>query len=275
MKLAICNELFEGYSHQAMCEYVHDVGFDGVEFAPFTLVADHNAKNISNETVQDIFCSLSGSQLTCVGLHWLLAKTEGFYLTSPDETIRKSTGEYFATLARLCGDLGGSILVLGSPQQRNLLPGVSHQQAMEFAADTIRIALPEFEKHDIVLALEPLGPKEGNFLNTAESAIELAKLLDSPHVRLHLDVKAMASESKPIPQIIKDSDDWIAHFHANDPNLLGPGMGEVQFEPIIEALHDIKYEGWLSVEVFDYSPGVQEICQRSIDTLRRCLDLVS
>ena len=94
--------------------------------------------------------------LAVVGLHWLLAKTEGFYLTSPDDAIRRRTSEYLSELARLCRDLGGSLMVLGSPQQRNLLPGVTLPDAMRYAADCIQRALPALEESDVVLCVEPL-----------------------------------------------------------------------------------------------------------------------
>ena len=138
-------------------------------------------------------------QLQSIGLHWLLAKTEGYYLTASDAAVRAKTTEYFIELAKLCADLRGKVMVLGSPQQRNLLPGVELKEAMGYAADVIRGAVPAFEQLGVSLALEPLGPAEGDFLLTAESGIELAKMIDSPSVGLHLDVKAMSSESKPIP----------------------------------------------------------------------------
>ena len=159
-------------------------------------------------------------------------------------------------------------MVLGSPFQRNLLPGVTHDEAMDYAAQVIRAAMPVLEDCGVTLALEPLGPKEGDFLNTAELGIQLAEMVNSPNCRLHLDVKAMSTESKPIPDIIRDSRDWIAHFHANDPNLLGPGMGEVAYEPIFGALKEIAYDGWVSVEVFDYSPGAETICTESLRYMR-------
>ena len=266
MNYAICNETFQDWPFEKAFRYARECGYTGVEIAPFTINTD--AKAISAEERKTVRDQIADAGLTCVGLHWLLAKTEGFYLTTPDAKVRNRTADYLAELARLCRDLDGSIMVLGSPFQRNLLPGVTHDQAMAFAAEVIRTAMPVLEDCGVTLALEPLGPVEGDFLNTAELGIELAQMVDSPNCRLHLDVKAMSTETKPIADIIRDSRDWIAHFHANDPNLLGPGMGEVAFEPIFAALNEIGYDKWVSVEVFDYSPGAETICEKSLAYMR-------
>jgi sugar phosphate isomerase/epimerase len=292
MKFAICNEMFgDGAVSRDTFSTVRRLGYTGIEIAPFTLmppVAGGDSKGqappfdvrqIPPERVVEVRTQAEEAGLEVVGLHWLLAKTEGLYLTSPDADVRRHTAEYLRALAELCADLtsassvepGGRILVLGSPQQRNLLPGVSYEDAEAYATEVLHGAMPACREFGVTIALEPLGPAEGDFLNTAESAIRLIKLVDSPYCRLHLDVKAMASEAVPISDNILASRNWLVHFHANDPNLLGPGMGEVDFEPIFAALQEINYGGWVSVEVFKYEPSPDEIARQSIEYMRKTL----
>ena len=278
MRFAICNETFADKPLAEGFRLAADIGYTGIEIAPFTLSESLGAdaslsdvRNLSSAARQSIRACVADAGLEVVGLHWLLAKTEGFYLTSPDANVRQATAEYIIALAQLCHDLGGKVLVLGSPQQRNLLPNVSYEQAEGYAAEVLQAAMPTFEKYDSELALEPLGPAEGDFLNTAASALRLAERVGSPACRMHLDVKAMASEDLPITEIIRTNAKDISHFHANDPNLLGPGMGEVEFPPIMQALQDIDYQGWVSVEVFKYEPSGEAIARQSFANLQAAL----
>lgn len=269
MKFAICNETFQDWPFDKAFAFARRLGYTGIEFAPFTI--HKNAYEISADRRREIRRQAEDAGLEVVGLHWLLAFTEGYYLTSPEAGVRRRTSEYLGELARMCRDLGGKVLVLGSPKQRNLLPGVTHDAALEYAADVLRGVMPTLDECGVVLAVEPLGPEEGDFLRTAELGIRLIEMVASPHCRLHLDVKAMSTEDKPIVDIIRDSAAWIEHFHANDPNRRGPGMGDVDFRPILAALQEINYQGWVSVEVFDYTPGVETLARESIETLQRCL----
>ncbi len=269
MKFAICNETFQDWPLERGFQFAAECGYTGIEIAPFTIA--NYVTEISAARRDELRREADKAGLEVVGLHWLLAKTEGFYLTSPDAAVRKKTGKYFAELAQCCADLGGKIMVLGSPKQRNLLPGVSMEQATAYAAEVIESFVPALEKSGVTLALEPLSPTEGDFLQTAAEAVALAERIGSPNVRLHLDVKAMSSETLPAADLILLNGRLLAHFHANDPNLQGPGFGDEDFVPIFEALGRIDYRGWVSVEVFDYAPGIERLARESIKYMNECL----
>lgn len=273
MKFAICQELFEGWDWDRQCRFISECGYGGVEIAPYTLAAhpkdlDAGQRRLLRETA-------GSSGLEIVGLHWLLARTSGLHLTSDQADVRGATAAYLRDLADLCADLGGRVLVFGSPQQRDIPAGMSREAATGAAVDVLRQCLPRFEEREVTLCLEPLTPKETNFINTCAEAAELIAAVDHPRIALHQDVKAMLSEERPIPELIGAYKHLTAHFHVNDSNLLGPGMGETDFAPIFGALIDSGYEGWVSVEVFDYSPGCEFIATTSIGYMRETLARVA
>ncbi len=268
MNYAICNETFEGWEHARICARIAELGYTGLEIAPFTL-----APRITDVTLQrraELRKQAETTGIKIIGLHWLLAKTEGFHLTSADAATRKQTSLYLAELARAAADLGGDMLVLGSPLQRNVPEGCSPEQATDFAVDTLSHTLPALEQCNVYLCLEPLTKAETNFMNTAAEGVSLIRKLDHPFVKLHLDVKAMSAESQPTPDVIRENREFLHHFHANDPNKRGPGFGATDFKPIFQALRDVAYSSWVSVEVFDYSPDPDTIARESIRYMREC-----
>ena len=99
--------------------------------------------------------------------------------------------------------------------------------------------------------------------------MQIVREINHSNLKIHLDVKAMCSEGPPVPNIIRSvqaSD--IGHFHVNDSNLYGPGMGDVDYAPIAEAIKDVGWDKWLSVEVFKYDPNPETIARKSIEYLR-------
>ena len=268
MRYAICNETFTDWDHERICGTVAELGYVGLELAPFTfapLITDvTTARRAELRRIAD------AAGIKLIGLHWLLAKTTGFMLTSPDAEVRTRTAAYLGELAQMCHDVGGSILVLGSPLQRKIPEGATREQATDYALMTLSQVLPTLERTGVDLCLEPLGPTDSEFLNTADEGYAMMVRLNHPRVKLHLDVKAMATEPEPIPTIIHKHIAHTGHFHANDPNLRGPGFGEMDFRPIFAALKQENYQGWVSVEVFDYKPDPVTIARDSIRYMREC-----
>lgn len=270
MKFAICHELFENRGWEDQCRQIAKAGYQGIEFAPFTL--ERSPAAVSADERRAIRQIAADNGLEILGLHWLLAKTSGFHLTTDSGEVRRATAQYLVDLARLCADLGGSIMVFGSPAQRSLQPGVTWQRAFGHAVEVFREAMPAIGDLGVTICMEPLTPKETDFINTCGEATALIWAVDHPNFQLHQDVKAMlGGETTPIPDLIARYKDVTKHFHVNDSNLLGPGMGSTEYAPILRALQASGYDGWVSVEVFDYKPGAERIAQESIDYLKRVL----
>ena len=267
MKFAICNEIFHGWNLDDTLAAAARFGFDGLEIAPFTLapaVTDISAAD--RERMRE---AAARHGIEIAGLHWVLVKPEGLHVNHPDAAVRQRTARYFCDLVGFCADLGGTRMVVGSPKQRNVQPGVPPDQARRWALDTFRPAVAQAEARRVTICFEPLSPAETNFINTAAQAIEFVSELPSPRFQIILDVKAMCSESKPIPQIIRESWPHFAHFHANDRNFKGPGFGDVDFVPIAAALKEVGYDGFVSVEVFKFDEGPEAIATRSLEYLKR------
>jgi sugar phosphate isomerase/epimerase len=269
MKFAICNELFEGWAFDEMCRASKAAGYDGVEVAPFTLAP--RITEVSRERRAELRSQAADAGVEIIGLHWLLAGTQGLYLTSPDASIRRDTADYIVALANAARDLGGSLMVFGSPKQRSLLPGVTPEQAFAWATEVFRRAMPAVADAGVNICMEPLSPAETDFITTCADGERLIAAVDHPNFRLHLDVKAMSSEPTPITDLIRRYGGKAGHFHANDANLRGPGFGDIDFVPIFRALQDSGYGGWVSVEVFDYKPDPVTIATKSAEYMRRTL----
>lgn len=267
VKFCICNEIYQGWPLPEIFRHARAAGYDAVEIAPFTIAT--YVTDISAARRCEIRDQAAAAGIAISGIHWLLAKTEGLHITTEDAAVRRRTAAYLVDLVRFSKELGGKFLILGSPKQRNLAPGVSVEEGCARTLEVVRDAVKVAEDLGQTLCFEPLAPSETNFINRAADAIALTHRLPSPAFKILLDVKAMCSEAKPIPQIIQESRGEFAYFHANDQNLKGPGFGQVDFLPIGAALHEVGYSGFVSVEVFIFDEGPDVIATRSRAHLRR------
>src|SRR5690348_1547939 len=103
MNFAICNEMFEGWPHPKVAATVAGLGYRGTELAPFTLGASPlETPAAERRAVRSAFAD-AGAPV--IGLHWLLAKTEGLSVTSPDPVTADRTIGYLRGLVSLCRDL--------------------------------------------------------------------------------------------------------------------------------------------------------------------------
>lgn len=269
MKFALCNEMFEDRPLAEVAEVAAGLGYQGLELAPFTLARD--IRDLPTEELGRIRRVVEGTGLEVVGLHWLLLSPPDLHIAHLSPLVFERTRSFFLALIDTCAALGGRLMVLGSPKQRSIEPGWDEPATRRRSAEFLRSVLPRAAERDVTICLEPLSPQETNFLTTHTEALELIQEIDHPNCRLILDVKAMSSEPTPIPEIIRHSASRLAHLHANDANRRGPGSGDTDFVPILAALGEVGYQGYLSVEVFRFDPDPETIARQSIECLRQAL----
>jgi D-psicose/D-tagatose/L-ribulose 3-epimerase len=273
MRIALCNEVLAGMPLERQCEVAAQLGYDGLEIAPFTL--SDAPEKISTAQASKIRATVEAAGLVVTGLHWLLVKPEGLSLTDPDATVRARTLDVMIRLTALCAELGGAVLVHGSPKQRQIAPGETHAIALARLRDGLAQVALAAASAGVMYCIEPLSRQETSVVNTLAEAAELVRSIDHPHLRTMIDCSAAGlTETCSVPSLI---DRWlptglIAHLQVNDPNRRGPGQGAMKFTPILAALKRRHYAGTIAVEPFDYSPDGPGVAAFSVGYLRGLLE---
>ena len=145
-------------------------------------------------------------------------------------------------------------MVLGSPAQRNLEDGTSSPEAFERCAEALEPVGDVAAERGVRLLVEALHPRETNFLQTIEDVLALNTRHGHPAIGYMLDCKAMSGMPKGIVGTTEQYGREAGHFHTNDPSGAGPGMGSLEFGPVLKALKSTGFDGWVSAEPFQYEP---------------------
>lgn len=268
MKFAFCNELFKNWEIKKMCDFLAELGYQGLEIAPWVYFSF--PKDFSK--VNKISAVVNRSGLDIVGLHWLFGEKSSYHINDSDKDIREKTSTYFCDLVKLCSELGGKVMIIGSPNQRKVKEGITYKQAWEYTKESLKKPLEVATERGITLCLEPLSKDQTNFINTAQEAIRFIKEVNSPNLGLILDVYSLSKEDRNMEDIIQSAEGYLKHFHADDANKKGPGAGDTDFVPIFRSLNKIDFQGYVSVEVHNLEVDPQTTARRSIQYMKQCLN---
>lgn len=269
-RFAMCNESMQDRPWAEQCRVIAEAGYTGVEIAPFTLV-EEGVQEISADRRSEMVAAMEGAGLDCVGLHWLLSPPpEGLHFTSPDRALRDRTVEYLHRLIDFCGDLGGPYMIFGSPDQRSSSEGQPVEAAMENFAEGLAAVGDHAAERDVMVLVEPLSSDQTDVVNTLAEAMEVVRMADHPAISTMFDFHNTVDETEPMPALIERYAEHIHHVQIQemDGRHLGTGDGRTEFVPVFRAFRDVGYEGWISLEVFDFSPGGETIARESMEVLR-------
>lgn len=269
-KYALCNESMQNLSWQDQCNIIAGAGFKGVEIAPFTLVKQSVA-DLTSEKRREIFAIMQDSGLQCAGLHWLLAPPpHNLHFTTPDNKVRDIAVDYIKQLIDFCADMGGDIMVFGSPNQRNA-QGISIADAKQYFCEGLSQAADHAQQQKVTILIEPLDKSQTDVVNTLAEALEIVKTVAHPAVQLMFDFHNTPDETQPCDELVNQYFDYIYHVHVQEMNGKHPGTGTAvtDFVKTFQVLKNRNYSRWISVEVFDFTPGGQVIARESMQALQQ------
>ncbi|WP_372620032.1 sugar phosphate isomerase/epimerase family protein [Falsiroseomonas sp.] len=265
MRIALCNEVVAALPFQDQAKLAAGLGYAGLEVAPFTL--DPEAPHLlpaSRRAELRRIAEAAGAPIT--SLHWLLVAPAGLSITSADAAIRTRTLDAMERLIGLAADLGATLLVHGSPKQRQLEADGDAGRAEEAMAKAGAWAA----QHGLTYCLEPLDARQTNWATTVAEAVEIVARIASPGLKTMLDVSAAGNgERDSVEELLRRfvPSGWVAHVHLNDRNRRGPGQGSDRFGPVLRALRETGYAGFCAVEPFDYHPDGPSCAARAIGYL--------
>lgn len=265
MKLSLCNEVLREFDFARQCAFAAELGYAGLELAPFTL--GENAYRMPAPERAARRRAAKDAGIAVSGLHWLLVAPPGLSITSGDRAVWDRTVDVMRRLIELCAELGGDYLVHGSPAQRRIGNGADRAEAAKRGEAAWAAIADDAAKARVVYCVEPLAAPEADFVNTLDEAVAVVRRIGSPAVRMMIDTSAAGQTERDAPADLVRR--WmptglVAHVQFNDRNRRGPGEGSDRFAPVVRALRETGYKGWIAMEPFQYKPDGPACAARAI-----------
>jgi sugar phosphate isomerase/epimerase len=235
------------------CRKAASLGFDGVEiFAP-------DAATLEQPTLKKLLDE-HGLHLAAAGTGagWLKHKLT---LTSPDVSIRRRAIDFIRSIINAAAALGAPAII-GSMQGQREGDG-----SLKALYDALRELDEAARSANVQLLFEPLNRYETNLMNSVADAAPLLRVLHLSNTKVLADLFHMNIEEPDIALAIRRAR-AVGHVHFADSNRWAVGYGHTDMAPIVAALRDIGYDGYVSAEVLPrWSPDYA--AQQTMESFRK------
>jgi sugar phosphate isomerase/epimerase len=270
---ATCNEGFKDWDFAQAAKTIRKIGYTGIELAPFTLAED--ATTLSPEKRREYRRIIESEGLTFVGLHWLLVGPKDIHVTTPDRAIRERSWQYVHGLIDLCADLGpNGVMVFGSPKQRASTGGISPQEAKKHFVEGLAGLADHAAQRGVTVLVEALSPDQTDVVTSLAEAVEVVQTINHPAIRTMFDTHNAVAETEPHDVLVDRYFDLIRHVHVNEMDGRRPGLGDYDFKPVLRVLKRRNYQGWVSLEAFDFTGGPDKVVEESLRYLEQQIALL-
>jgi len=219
-------------------------GFDGIEVSMF------HAKDFA---MNDIRAGLKQHGLECTVCSVI---PSGLSVISDDASVRQKTRAHLEECIKTTADVGAKIIAGPLYSPVGYLPGRRRTaDEWKWAVECYQALGPVLARHGVTIAIEPLNRFETYFLNTAADAVALCDQINHPNVGILFDTFHANIEEKNIGLAYRTVAPHLKHVHTCENDRGIPGSGHVEWKDVFQALRDIRYDGWLTIESFGFSLG--------------------
>ena len=191
---------------------------------------------------------------------------QGLTLTDPNLEIRKKAIAFIGEMISF-GAPFGAPAIIGS-MQGNALPSGNREETFGLLAEALEILGRHAAAEGVTLIYEPLNRYETNLFNTLEDGSKFLEENSLSNVKLLADLFHMNIEEDNLAQSIREFGQHIGHVHFADSNRKPMGFGHTDMNPIVAALKEIGYSGYVSAEAFPF-PDPDAAAQQTIDSFRK------
>ena len=254
MKLAVSSMAWSAEEHAGAAALLHANGATGIELVPTALWGDWPKALACGPAdlpapLQDFARPAMQSLLFNLSNHLLFQ----------DDAAEARMSAHLRRVIALAERLGVRILVFGSPRQR-LRGGLSMAEAItRFAAFATRLA-PVAAAAGVKLALEANPVAYGcDFVTGTTELLDVFEALDQPGLGLHFDTGTAILNGEDLAQLIRRAGPRLDHFHISQPQLGGFGEPAPLHMATAEALRDIDYPNWVSIEMRRGERGLADL----------------
>ena len=219
-------------------------GFDGIEvsmFRPADFALDDIRQGIAENHLECTICSVI---------------PQGLSVISDDPSVRQKTRVHLEDCIKTTAEVGAQIIAGPLYSPVGYLPGRRRTaDEWKWAVECYQSLGPVLARHNVTVAIEPLNRFETYFLNTAADAVALCDQINHPNVGILFDTFHANIEEKNIGQAYRTVAPHLKHVHTCENDRGIPGSGHVEWKDVFQALRDIHYDGWLTIESFGFALG--------------------
>ncbi len=280
--LAFSTNAYTRFELTDAVDRIADHGYTGVEIladTPHAYLPEFDDEDIEtlSETLSETGLSVSNINANTVTGYYDDAPPSAFFdptIITDDEQEREWRIEYTKSAIDLAVELDSPSVCLATGRP---LPGNPPERAREYLLDSL-VAITDYAESagvDVGIEFEP-----ELLVECTDEVLALIDDVDSDALGVNMDVGHAAVYGEDPAESIRKCAGNITGVHLEDiaggrrgkHYHLIPGAGDLDFEAMFEALGDIGYDGFATMELYTYPNRPDEAAATAYDHLERYLE---